>query len=416
MDFRVNEPHLMREHLGCNGFLALDNLKMKDDVADFKKSITTRDDKNNVQGVKSGVVGIVSQYGSGKSFFLNILYCMLNTDNLDTVYIDMSKYEHDKDILKIVLISILKETKIRSSFREMAKSLLPSVSKLFVQSVLRIDDDTLKDIGGDIGKFIVDITNEEEQLKNTLEKHTKESPLVVIVDNLDRCRPEFVLYFLSTLKSIFNVNNILFVLAYDKKEMTNAIKTTYGSEVDIQSYLRKYIAAEYYIDRHTKSIKNFFNTYLDNLKDGEDNHQRYERVLDLIYVNSSISLRKVELLLKRFLNIVENNNLTQLENNERFRIRLAVLIFLYIKFTDDELYYSILIGEFNESIFDVQTTDSKNFLENEKKFHSLYKKVYNSLSNAGERETIQKHFPINERSIELAKKLIEAIKTEEDDI
>ncbi len=310
VNFKVSEPYNVREEGACNKFLPKDKLQMKKAVEKFKTIITySKDDKVINSEIREGVVSIVSQYGSGKSFFLNILYCLLYEDKFNVAYLDISKHEHDKNILKTVLISILKEHRIRSSFREMASKLLPKTIKFFSKQVLKIDDEMLQDISENLGEYFVEIFDEKAELQKQIEKNTKDTPLIIIVDNLDRCRPNFVLYFLSVIKDIFNIKNVLFILAYDKKEMMNAIKTTYGSQVDIQSYVRKYIGAEYYIDRHQNNIKGFIEEYItdNSLQDFEQQKDKIVKCAEVFYNLSAFSLRKMELLLKRYINIIDSN-------------------------------------------------------------------------------------------------------------
>ena len=68
-DFRINEPYKIRRKTNCNDFIKKDKLEMGKAVERFKNIIAPIN-----SNIKSGVIGIVSQYGSGKSFFLNILY------------------------------------------------------------------------------------------------------------------------------------------------------------------------------------------------------------------------------------------------------------------------------------------------------------------------------------------------------
>jgi hypothetical protein len=346
-NFRVNEPANIRLQSNHQNFLSQDKLNMKASVESFYKIIT------NGTNVREGVVAIVSQYGSGKSFFLNILYCYLAEKHFDTTYIDMSKYEHDKNIVKTVLTSILMEHKIDRTFHELAKQLLPTTIKLGTKLVSKFlfgDDETIRDglgdIGGDVGKYIVDIYNEEENIKKEIEKITIKTPLIIIVDNLDRCRPEFVLHFLAVIKEMFTIKNILFVLAYDKKEMINAIKTTYGAKVDVQSYIRKYIGAEYYIDRYEGKIGEFLELYINKntLKDFKEHDKTCIKMVEIFYKNSDISLRKIELLLKIFINIVETH---EMEIGKGNNCLIKILFLLFLKFWNDEIYDNFLSNKPN---------------------------------------------------------------------
>lgn len=74
----------------------------------------------------------------------------------------------------------------------------------------------------------------------------KGKPLVYMVDELDRCNPSFAVKVLERIKHLFDVPNIVFVLAVDKRQLACSVKGFYGSnEIDAEEYLRRFIDVEY---------------------------------------------------------------------------------------------------------------------------------------------------------------------------
>lgn len=76
--------------------------------------------------------------------------------------------------------------------------------------------------------------------KNLSEKHCGK-PLIIAIDELDRCRPSYAVELLEVAKHFFAVDNIVFVLAIDKTQLTHAINAIYGSNFDSIGYLRRFI-------------------------------------------------------------------------------------------------------------------------------------------------------------------------------
>ncbi|NDV20012.1 hypothetical protein GO013_11320 [Pseudodesulfovibrio sp. JC047] len=64
--------------------------------------------------------------------------------------------------------------------------------------------------------------------------------LVFIIDELDRCRPDFALDILEKVKHVFSVPGIVFVLVYNGKQLEQHIRARYG-DVDAAIYLNKFI-------------------------------------------------------------------------------------------------------------------------------------------------------------------------------
>lgn len=69
----------------------------------------------------------------------------------------------------------------------------------------------------------------------------KTRSVVVIVDELDRCKPLFALNMLERIKHFFSVQGIVFVLVLDKTQLGHSIRAVYGSGLDADNYLRRFI-------------------------------------------------------------------------------------------------------------------------------------------------------------------------------
>ena len=68
---------------------------------------------------------------------------------------------------------------------------------------------------------------------------TETSPLILIIDELDRCNPAFAIKTLEVTKHLLNIENVTFVYALDIQEMQAAVKKFYGQEINASGYLHK---------------------------------------------------------------------------------------------------------------------------------------------------------------------------------
>ena len=57
---------------------------------------------------------------------------------------------------------------------------------------------------------------------------------------LDRCRPDYAIRFLETIKHVFEVDHVTFLLAVDKQQLTHSIKGVYGHQFDAEKYLERF--------------------------------------------------------------------------------------------------------------------------------------------------------------------------------
>jgi hypothetical protein len=69
--------------------------------------------------------------------------------------------------------------------------------------------------------------------------------LVIIIDELDRCRPHYAVKVLERIKHFFSIPGLVFVIATDPKHLPNAIAAVYGERTDSEIYLRKFVDFEY---------------------------------------------------------------------------------------------------------------------------------------------------------------------------
>lgn len=62
----------------------------------------------------------------------------------------------------------------------------------------------------------------------------------LFVDELDRCRPDYAISYLETIKHVFDVHGLVFVLAVDCDQLECSAKALFGTELRFQDYFRKF--------------------------------------------------------------------------------------------------------------------------------------------------------------------------------
>ena len=71
---------------------------------------------------------------------------------------------------------------------------------------------------------IIDFRTELRNTACALSSKHDNKPLIIAIDELDRCRPPYAVELLEIAKHFFSVDNIVFVLAIDKAQLIHAIK------------------------------------------------------------------------------------------------------------------------------------------------------------------------------------------------
>lgn len=83
------------------------------------------------------------------------------------------------------------------------------------------------------------------ELSKTICDLAEDQTVILVVDELDRCLPEYTIKVLERLHHVFDeIPNVQVVLAVDKQQLDNTIKQIYGEKISTQKYLAKFIDFE----------------------------------------------------------------------------------------------------------------------------------------------------------------------------
>lgn len=87
-----------------------------------------------------------------------------------------------------------------------------------------------------------------EATRKGIQKIADRKPVVIIVDELDRCLPEYTIKVLERLHHIFtDLKNVIVIVSMDKTQIEHSIKEIYG-EINVDTYLRKFISFKVNLD------------------------------------------------------------------------------------------------------------------------------------------------------------------------
>ena len=220
------------------------------------------------------VIAIDAKWGEGKTWFGKNFQALLELEGngFKTCWIDTFENDHFDDPFLLISAEIYKLIKDNSQdpinqylptqfmdvLKPLAKPLGVAGEVLFNTAIKRLtgtSDATEKIIEAfakQSGEWV------EAQIKNYGEKDkslkifkqvltkfcalSKNKPVVIFIDELDRCKPTFALAFLERLKHYFDIPNLVFVLLLNQESLCATIKKTYGQEVDADEYLQKFIS------------------------------------------------------------------------------------------------------------------------------------------------------------------------------
>lgn len=189
-----------------------------------------------------------------------------------------------------------------------------------------------------------------EQAAKSLAEANDGRPLVVTIDELDRCRPTYAIELLETAKHLFSVDHVVFVLFLDRQQLGHSVRAIYGADFNSDGYLRRFFDVDFRLPEPNSTD---FLTALGKdleipslLRDLTNNNQLYSPIGDPAALESAtniieaspLSLRDMQQALAR-LRIL----LASLPGGQRLHLDTLVVL-LVLRTMDPELYRKVRAG------------------------------------------------------------------------
>ncbi|EPX9363737.1 KAP family P-loop NTPase fold protein [Aeromonas veronii] len=301
------------------------------------------------------VLNLNAEWGAGKTWFIKRWYMELKA-HYPTVYIDAWQQDFSDDPLLTVISSIIdqlkmiagKENPIPEGMRQRLLGLFKVGGKLALKAAIKkagLEEDDFS-LEGDDANQLVDAlcSNQKERyesiqyLKNeirqwvegavTLGKGALDYPAFILIDELDRCRPTYAVEMLETIKHIFDIKGVVFVLATDTEQLQHAIKVIYGDGFDAESYLGRFFHRRFTLG--SISRRDFIQQALSdkqlqfeniNVWPGITDSQVLVSILTAVCDHFSLSLRKTEQVLDR--------TIASIVNYQGCTLNLIFLVYLF---------------------------------------------------------------------------------------
>ncbi len=163
------------------------------------------------------VMSIEGDFGTGKTYFATRFCEYIKKEKIDSIYINAFKYEYiknpmiciTKEICKIFEASGIKN-KISKKLKTLLKNLKPTIdlTKFGVPLSLSFNTQDFLDEKDPIQDLKKEISDNIKKLNKTL---------VIVIDELDRCREEFLYDFLETIKHFFDIDGLCIILSLNPK-------------------------------------------------------------------------------------------------------------------------------------------------------------------------------------------------------
>ncbi|MQW91687.1 P-loop ATPase [Acinetobacter wanghuae] len=211
-------------------------------------------------------------------------------------------------------------------------------------------DDAIDDVANNIGEKVteaiqnkIDSYEEEKQslhaFKNTLTElaASLDEPLVFIIDELDRCRPDFAIRLIERIKHFFDIPKIVFVLVMDKTQFSKVVCHNYGyDETFGEEYLDKFVDFTIKL-KNTLNEPDYFEKATKDLFIKILGHKEEDLEKNNLYHECRAYIQETRFSKRELKNKINQFSLIKLNEHKKDSIILATLFFK----DSDDLFKSI---------------------------------------------------------------------------
>ena len=342
--------------------------------AEAIRDLITKEEFKFLRNENDGFVILLNgAWGSGKTTFINnnliptlnensnikkvINYNAWENDDFDSPMITFMHYLNEQyegslnavkdDLLKIVN---LQKKKLFHATGVFMSNTLFSVIKNKVGVDMREIVNQLKELQSEIEEEpwenmedFEEFLRAKESLKGKLKSLSNSDKIVVIIDELDRCKPDFAINTLEMIKHYFSIENFVFIISADQVQLMESAKTMFGQNMDSDVYFSKFYDFKFnldYLDSNIISTElredvmgDFFDLYSSTY------NFTIEKYVGYMFDKLSVSLREQIKILKE-LSVLSRGK------SWSFPKRCVYSFLVILKYTDIVIYNSFVRGEY----------------------------------------------------------------------
>ncbi|EPA0437104.1 P-loop NTPase fold protein [Vibrio cholerae] len=316
------------------------------------------------------VLNLDGGWGTGKTTFLRQLYCDLTyTHEFPCIYIDAWESDYSNDPLLVIISELLEQlNRVNKQFKaaDTEKKILATLGKFSKKAWNTTAIGMGTYVSGQSGNsafvelakqftfsdseavvFGENLSSSYKQQKSALNDARKaletlvefcpegHKKVFVLIDELDRCRPNYAIEMLETIKHFFELENYVFVIATDTEQLSHSVQAIYGFNFDGREYLSRFFHRTAKLpepnryDFCKKISENLVDKNLKNLFficESEHKNETIAMILNELSFFYNVSLRRLEQVLNKFDSIF--TFLSDDKSNIYFDMRLFFLLLI----------------------------------------------------------------------------------------
>lgn len=316
-----------------------------------------------INGIEENkIIALDGEWGSGKTWFVKSVEYLMNSesnnelnivdkeimnkvkDKYMTFYYNAWENDDAKSAMLSLMYKLINDSCLQKNESEVGAipRLLNTVIKFVTNGAIDIKEDIFGEQWNN--KQITDCIKTSEEIKETFKKIIdnllieNKNRLLIIIDEIDRCKPTFAIDLLENIKHFYDDNRIIFLVTTNNKALASSVCKIYGEKYDGASYLDRIF------DINLELPNNYIQDYINAIDDGNSNSNYHFKVCRELAKENKMTMREYN----RYLNSMEsikNNLIGGYSYLSLFANYIIIPVSMSLRIKDKNRYYNFIRGE-----------------------------------------------------------------------
>lgn len=308
------------------------------------------------------IIALDGEWGSGKTWFVKSVEYLMNSelnnelnivdkeimnkvkDKYMTFYYNAWENDDAKSAMLSLIYKLINDSCLQKNESEVGAipRLLNTVIKFVTNGAIDIKEDIFGEQWNN--KQITDCIKTSEEIKETFKKIIdnllieNKNRLLIIIDEIDRCKPTFAIDLLENIKHFYDDNRIIFLVTTNNKALASSVCKIYGEKYDGALYLDRIF------DINLELPNNYIQDYINAIDDGNSNSNYHFKVCRELAKENKMTMREYN----RYLNSMEsikNNLIEGYSYLSLFANYIIIPVSMSLRIKDKNRYYNFIRGE-----------------------------------------------------------------------
>ena len=308
------------------------------------------------------IIALDGEWGSGKTWFVKSVEYLMNSesnnelnivdkeimnkvkDKYMTFYYNAWENDDAKSAMLSLIYKLINDSCLQKNESEVGAipRLLNTVIKFVTNGAIDIKEDIFGEQWNN--KQITDCIKTSEEIKETFKKIIdnllieNKNRLLIIIDEIDRCKPTFAIDLLENIKHFYDDNRIIFLVTTNNKALASSVCKIYGEKYDGALYLDRIF------DINLELHSNYIQDYINAIDDGNSNSNYHFKVCRELAKENKMTMREYN----RYLNSMEsikNNLIEGYSYLSLFANYIIIPVSMSLRIKDKNRYYNFIRGE-----------------------------------------------------------------------